>query len=180
MSGHQFLLRHAANSGAVLRLPETSLNMIRPGLSLYGHSPNPDLIQADLQPVMELKTRIIQVRTFHEGDSVSYGRTYRTKEGQKIAVVPIGYADGLHRVRSGTIDMLVHGRPVPQVGAICMDMCMLDVSAVEKISVGDVVTIFGQDGNQFRSIGDIAERAGTISYELLTAISPRVPRFYSP
>ena len=178
-TGKHIPLRHAANSGGVLRFPESHLNMIRPGIALYGVSPNPALIQVDLKPVMELRTRIIQVRDFADGEFVSYGKTYQTRGSQQIAVVPIGYADGLHRVLSGKIDMLLHGKRVPQVGRICMDMCMLDVSGAEKISIGDTVTIFGEDGDKSIPVDELAERAGTISYELLTAIAPRVPRLYS-
>jgi len=179
-TGRQISLRHAANSGGVLRHPASHLNMIRPGIALYGVSPNPPLMEADLQAVMSLKTRIIQVRDFTDGESISYGRTYKTSCKQKIAVAPIGYADGLHRTLSGKMDMLLHGTRVPQVGRICMDMCMLDVSAVKKVSVGDVLTIFGQDGKESQSVDILAEAAGTISYELLTGIAPRVPRIYSP
>ena len=177
--GQTFPLRHAANSGGTLRLPDTHLNMIRPGIALYGLSPNPAFLQADdLQPAMELKTRIIQTRPFGKGESISYGRTYETVADQTIAVIPAGYADGLHRALSGRMEMLLHGQRVPQVGRICMDACMLDVSAIEKLSVGDQVTIFGQDGGKTLSVDEHAALAGTISYELLCAVSPRVPRLY--
>jgi len=176
--GRKFPLRHAANSGGALRLPDTHLNMIRPGIALYGLSPNPALIQADLRPAMDLKTRIIQVRQFDKGESISYGRTYETVANQMIAVIPAGYADGLHRTLSGKMEMLLHGQRVRQVGRICMDACMLDVSAIKKLSVGDPVTIFGQDGGKTLSVDEHAALAGTISYELLCAVSPRVPRLY--
>ncbi|MCL2368831.1 MAG: alanine racemase, partial [Oscillospiraceae bacterium] len=106
-SGQSLPLRHAAGTGATLRLEAAHLNMVRPGLSLYGYSPNPTLIPADLKPVMELKTRLIQVRDFAEGEYISYGKTYQTRKNQRLAVVPVGYSNGLQRVLSGKIDMLV-------------------------------------------------------------------------
>jgi len=173
-------LRHAANSGGTLCHSETHQNMIRPGIALYGVSPNPELIDADLKPVMELKARIIQVRDFPEGESISYGRSYKTTGTERIAVVPIGYADGLPRILSGKMNMLLYGEAIPQVGRICMDMCMLNVSASKKVSVGDVVTIFGQDGSKSQSVHTLAALAETIPYELLTRVAPRVPRIYFP
>jgi len=176
----QIPLRHLAASGAILRLPETHCNMVRPGISLYGLSPNPELIEANLRPVMTLRTRIIQVRPFAKGEFVSYGRTHETKSERTIAVIPIGYADGLHRGLSGKMEMLLHGQRVSQVGRICMDFSMLDVTGPKKISVGDEVTVFGTDGDKSISVAEHAARVGTISYELLCAVSPRVPRMYSP
>jgi len=178
-TGRQIPLRHAANSGGVLRLPKSHLNMIRPGLSLYGVSPNPRIIEADLRPIMTLQTRIVQVRPFADGESVSYSRTYMTKGAQTVAVVPIGYADGLHRALSGKMEMFVQGQRVPQVGRICMDMCMLDVTRLKKISVGDVVTVFGGAEDEIPSVYEQAQLAGTIPYEMLTSVSPRVARVYS-
>jgi len=178
-TGRKIPLRHAAASGGLLRFPETHLNMIRPGISLYGISPNDALIRADLHPVMSLKTRILQIKTLADGESVSYGRTYRADGPQTIAVTAAGYADGLHRALSNNTDMLVHGQRVPQVGRICMDFSMLNVTGLEKISTGDVVTIFGEDSDKSLSVAEQAAKAGTISYELLCAVSPRVPRVYS-
>ena len=178
-TGKQIPIHHAANSGGVLRLSRSHLNMNRSALSLNGLSHNPALIDVDLRPVMSLKTRVIQVRDFVTDRSISYGRTYQTRGTQSIAVVPIGYADGLHRSLSGKMDMLLHGRRVPQVGRICMDFSMLHVTGLEKISVGDVATVFGQDGKETLSVAEHAATAGTIPYELLCAISARVPRIYS-
>jgi len=128
---------------------------------------------------MSLKTRVIQLRPFADGQSVSYGRTYQTRGDQTIAVVAAGYADGLHRNLSGKMEMLIHGQRVPQVGRICMDFSMLNVTGLKKISVGDTVTVFGADGDKTLPIAEHAALAGTISYELLCAVSARVPRVYS-
>ena len=177
-SGRKIPLRHAAGSGGVLRLPNTHLNMIRPGISFYGLPPAPD-IEADLRPVMSLKTRIIQLRPFAGGESVSYGRMYETSDAQTIAVAAIGYADGLHRGLSGRMDMLINGQRASQVGRICMDFSMLDVTGIEKVSVGDPATVFGTDKDETLSVAEHAAEIGTISYELLCAVSARVPRIYS-
>ena len=177
-SGRKIPMRHTANSAAAWRLPQTHLDMIRPGLAVYGLAPNPAAITAPLQPVMELKTRIIQVRTFADAAYISYGKSYRTTPGETLATVPIGYADGLPRHISGKMDMLLHGQRVPQVGRICMDMCMLDVSAVPNAKAGDVITVFGTDGDVHLSIDTHAAAADTIAYELLCRVAPRVPRVY--
>ena len=109
---------------------------------------------------------------------MSYGRRFIAERPVRTAVVPIGYADGLHRVLSGRIDMLVRGRRAPQIGRICMDMCMLDVTDIPEVREGDVVTLFGEDGGARIPVEELAEKAGTISYEMLCAMSPRVERVW--
>ena len=176
--GRRFSIRHCANSGAVTGHPDTFLDMVRPGIALYGCYPSELRESVGLTPVMSVRTRIAQIRDFREGDSVSYGRIYTAPGPRRIAVVPVGYADGLHRVLSGKIDMLVHGQRVPQVGRICMDMCMLDVTDVPDAEEGDLVTLFGKDGEACIPVEEQAEKAGTISYEILSGIAPRVERVY--
>lgn len=176
--GKRLEIHHCTNSGAMINYPDTYMDMVRPGIALYGCYPAKERGEIDLMPAMQLKTRIVQIKEFAKGDSVSYGRMYTAPQPRKLAIVPIGYADGLHRVLSGKIDMLLHGKRVKQVGRICMDMCMLDVTDVPEARVGDVVTVFGTDGNEVISIEEQAEKANTISYELLCAVSPRVPRVY--
>ena len=178
ISGKKFAIRHCTNSGAMINYAQTYLDMVRPGIALYGCYPDRDHGGLELRPAMQLKTRIVQVKDFAPGDTVSYGRLYAAPSERRIAVVPIGYADGLHRVLSGKLEMLVRGVRVPQVGRICMDMCMLDVTGVEGVSPGDTVTVFGRDGDAFIPVEEPAEKAGTISYELLCDVSPRVPRIY--
>jgi alanine racemase len=177
-SGMKFQIKHCANSGAMINYDWTYFDMVRPGLSLYGLYPDDDTGGLDLRPAMELKTRIAQIKDYCAGDTVSYGRIYTVPSTQKIAVITIGYADGLHRVLSGKIDVLVRGRRAPQVGRICMDMCMIDVTGIPDAQVGDVVTVFGRDGNAFIPVEELAQKAGTVSYELLCAVSGRVPRVY--
>lgn len=173
----KFKVRHCSNSGAVCSHGNMQLDMVRPGILLYGMYPGDDR-DIPLRPAMQLKTRIIHISEAEPGWSISYGRKYTAETKRKIAVVPIGYADGLHRVLSGKIDMLVNGRRVPQVGNICMDMCMIDVTDAGDVAIGDVVTVFGSDEAENISAEELAEKAETIHYELLCAVSKRIPRVY--
>lgn len=175
---HSFGIRHCACSGAVINYPYTHLNMVRPGIALYGAYSGILPKDFSLKPAMELKTRISQIKLLEPGASVSYGRTYTATERRRIAVIPIGYADGLLRTLSGRMDVLVGGVRAKQIGRICMDMCMIDITDIPHVSAGDVVTIFGKDGDGFISVNEQARAADTISYELLCSVSRRVPRLY--
>jgi alanine racemase len=171
---------HFANSAALLtqsiRKPAA---WARPGIALYGVSPSPALKdRVSLSPAMQLKARIIHLKTLEKGQSVSYGRTFFTKKKTKVATLGIGYADGLHRALSNKGHCLVRGQKVPLIGTVCMDMTMADVSLVAEVKVGDVATLFGRDGGRFLSVEEQATLAGTISYELLCAVGERVPRVY--
>ncbi|MBO7394122.1 MAG: alanine racemase [Abditibacteriota bacterium] len=171
-------LPHAANSGAVLGYPEAYFAGVRPGIIVYGYYPSDECPRTiDLKRALTLKTEIAFLKTVPAGTSVSYGRTYKTNRPSKIATLPIGYADGYPRVLSGRGEAAVRGVRVPIVGRICMDMCMADVTDVPGVSVGDEVTLYG-GGYDYLSVDKIAEKAGTISYELLCAIGNRVPRIY--
>ncbi len=176
-SGKRFKLKHCANSGAVINYPQASLDMVRPGIMLYGYYPDRFTGGIELRPAMELKTRIIRLKSISAGDCISYGRTFTADRPMKIAVIPIGYGDGLHRILSGKIDVLVNGRRARQIGRICMDMCMVDVTDI-PCEAGDVVTLFGRDGDEFIPIEEVAGKAGTISYEITCALTERVPRVY--
>lgn len=170
---------HCANSGATIAYPQFHYDMIRPGIATYGLDPSGDLRGvADLMPLMSLKTTIAAIRDFDEGITVSYGRTYETPEPRRIAVCPIGYADGLPRRLSGNVHFLLHGKAVPVVGRICMDMCMVDITDVPEAQVGDTVTVIGRDGLLENTWDDWADQLGTISYELVCGINKRVPRLY--
>lgn len=173
--GLRFSVRHCCAGAAALNYPEAHLDMIRPGIPLYGCHPDPSTEdKIDLTPVMELKTRIVSLRTLPKGACVSYGRTYTLERDSRVAVVPVGYADGLHRGLSNRMSMLVRGRKAKQIGRICMDMCMLDVTDVPEAQIGDAVTVFG-DGAPLQILADAI---GTITYELMCSVSPRVPRIY--
>jgi alanine racemase len=151
--------------------------MVRPGLMLYGLYPGRCKGDIELRPAMELKTRVACVKELSPGDCVSYGCTFVADKKAKTAVLPIGYGDGLHRALSGKIDVLVNGKRAHQIGRICMDFCMIDVTDI-PCSVGDVVTVFGRDGNEFIPVEELAEKAGTISYEITCALTERVPRVH--
>lgn len=172
-------IRHCCNSGASILYPEYAMDMIRPGIATYGVLSSGDLRgMIDLKPVMSLRSTIFQIRDFAPNITVSYGRTYTTEEPEQIAVVGIGYADGLPRSFSNNISFLLHGRRVPQIGRICMDMCMIDVSKVPDAKVGDVVTVFGEDGNEAIEVDSLSCRLNTIPYEILCGINKRIPRIY--
>lgn len=178
--GITFELRHCANSAASLDYPEYCLDMVRAGVVLYGISPSDKIRNsAGLIPVMSLRAVISMVKEIDEGDTVSYGCTYRAPSKRLIATVPVGYADGFWRsnAESGT-QMLVRGRRVGIVGRVCMDQLMLDVSDVCGVSEGDYVTVIGSDGGERIDVSELARNNHTIGYELVCAIGERVPRFY--
>ena len=173
-------LRHCCNSAAVLELPEYYCDMVRPGIIMYGCEPSPeiDIKPYDLRPVMSLRCCIAHVKLIDAGATVSYGRHYKAPSRRKIATLPAGYADGYSRILSGKVDVLYHGHRVPQVGAICMDQCMIDVSGEANVHAGDEVVLFGRQGDSFIPIEEIAAVCGTINYEIMCNISRRVPRVY--
>ncbi len=174
--GFAFPYVHAANSGAVLRFPESAGTCVRPGLILYGYAPSRDE-RTDLEPVLSLRARIDFVKRVPAGTRVSYGGRYATPRETTIATVPIGYADGYRRALSGKASALVRGSRVPVVGTICMDQIMLDVGDL-SVRNGDVVTLIGADGDARITAWDVAQQADTIPYEILTGIAARVPRVY--
>lgn len=178
--GIHIALRHCCNSAAVLELPEYYCDMVRPGIIMYGCEPSPeiDIKPYDLRPVMSLRCCIAHVKLIDAGATVSYGRHYKALSRRKIATLPVGYADGYSRILSGKVDVLYHGHRVPQVGAICMDQCMIDVSGEANVHAGDEVVLFGRQGDSFIPIEEIAAACGTINYEIMCDISRRVPRVY--
>lgn len=176
--GIRIPLRHIANSAAISAHPDSYADMIRPGLLLYGYNPGRNA-HMDLRPVLSLRSHVVQTKTIRAGESVGYGRTWKAPRDTKVATLGIGYADGLFRLLSGKIDMLLHGHRVPQIGLIGMDMCMLDVSSVADVKAGDIVTIIGRDASAFISADELAAAAQTISYEILCAVGRRVPRLYT-
>ncbi|OGO78486.1 MAG: alanine racemase [Clostridiales bacterium GWB2_37_7] len=173
-------IKHCGNSAAIIDLPDMHLNMVRAGIMLYGLAPSPDVMlgKLELREVMSLKVRISHVKEIDAGQSVSYGRKFTANQKSKIASLPIGYADGYTRLLSGKSEALLKGKRVPIVGRICMDQCMIDVTGIEDVKVGDEVVLFGQQGDGFISIDEIAEKLGTINYEIVCMISRRVPRVY--
>ena len=175
--GITFEICHCAASAAVLNYPCTHLDMVRPGLLLYGYYPARELEGLDggeLLPVMTLKSRIAALRDIPAGTPVSYGRTACVERDSKLAVLPIGYGDGFSRAFSDRGSVLIRGQRCRIVGRVCMDMCMVDVTDLPQVKVGDVAVIYGRDG----LMEEATRLAGTIPYELLCNVNPRVPRVY--
>ena len=168
---------HAANSAAAIRHPDTRLNAVRPGLALYGATPSALVSAPDLEPALRLTTRAMAIRDVAPGAGVSYGMLWRAHRPSRVATLPVGYADGYPRHVQGA-QVLIRGRKVPIIGAVCMDMMMVDVTDVAHAAVGDEITLIGVDGAESVTVDDLARTAGTINYEILCGISKRVPRVY--
>ena len=172
---HQFKIYHCAASAAVLNYSWTKvyMNMIRPGIALYGYVPDPSVRDPGLKPVMTVKSRIAAVRALPAGAKISYGCTAALERDSKIAVLPIGYGDGLPRCLSNKLEVLIEDKLCPVLGRICMDMCMVDVTGLPEVRAGDIAVVYGPGLTQ-----RAAQLAGTIPYELLCQLTPRVPRLY--
>ncbi len=170
--GCTFSIRHCANSGALARYPEMYLDMVRPGIALYGVGD--DAQRLGLRPVMSLKSCISTIKIFDPHTDISYGRTFSTTEKTRIGVLPIGYADGFFRGLSNRMSVITAQGPAPVRGRICMDMCMVDLTELPEARVGDAVEIFGQQ----QSVDRLVALLQTIPYELTCAVSKRVPRLY--
>ena len=179
-AGTEFEIRHAANSAATIELPDTHLDMVRPGISIYGFYPSDEVDKSliSLTPAMTLKTRIIQLKRVPAGFSISYGMTYTTDRPTTIATVPLGYADGYNRKLSSTGHMLVRGKRVPIVGRVCMDLTMLDVGSVPDVEMEDEVVAFGKQGDAEISADEVAATLCTINYEIVSSLTARVPKVY--
>lgn len=174
-------VKHVANSAAIIQFPEMHLDMVRPGIILYGMYPSDevDKSKTDLKPAMALKSQVVLVKTVKAGTCISYGRRFTTKKKSRIATVSIGYADGYTRLLSNRGKVLINGEEAPVVGRICMDQCMVDVTDIDAdIRVGDEVVLFGRQGQMEIKAEDIAETIGTICYEVVCAVGRRVPRVY--
>lgn len=177
--GYKNLLLHAANSAAILDLPETHHDMVRAGIAMYGYYPSEEVQKkVPLVPVMKWKTVILHVKKIPAGETVSYGRTYTTARDTFVATVPIGYGDGYKRLLSNRAHVLVRGRKAPVIGRVCMDQTMIDVTDIKDVLPGDEVVLLGRQGNLSVTADQMAEWAQTISYEILLSISQRVPRVY--
>ena len=170
--GISFPIRHCANSGAVVNFPEMALDMVRPGLLLYGYGDNTGRL--NLKPCMRLVTTVSTIKIYEPGTCVSYGRRFVTERRTRMGVLGIGYADGLPRLISNKCSFAAGGGYAPQRGNICMDMCMVDLTDLPEVDVGSEVEVFGEHND----INLLSDAACTIPYELLCAVSKRVPRVY--
>ena len=170
---------HAANSGGAFSYPSAHMDAVRPGIALYGSYPSAEVPHfVDLRPAMTLKTRIAQVRDVPAGASVSYGRTFRAKRPSRIAMLPIGYADGFSRHNSNVGQVLIGGRRAPIAGRICMDMTMVDITDLPNAAPGDEAVLYGRQGEAELPVHEVAATIGTISYEIMTSVGARVRRVY--
>jgi alanine racemase len=177
----QFKFVHAGNSATAIDTPELTYTMVRLGISMYGLYPSTEVQQQkiDLQPVMSLKTAIVMLKEMPKGLGISYGSIYHTQiESEKIATLPIGYADGFSRMLTGKAEALIHGQKVPVVGTICMDQCMINVTGVDQVDMEDEVVLLGRQGNAVITAEELANQLGTINYEVTCLVSHRVPRVY--
>ncbi|MBE7032210.1 MAG: alanine racemase [Ruminococcaceae bacterium] len=175
--GVEIPIRHIANSAGQIRYPELQLDMVRAGIILYGLYPSDEVSYEplELKPAMKFKARVVNVKNIEKGDSISYGRSFTAEKSTRLATISVGYADGYSRIMSGRAVVSVNGKKVPQVGRICMDQCMIDVSGVNNIDIGDEVTLFGDGAVSAESV---AANLGTINYEVVCMVGRRVPRIY--
>jgi alanine racemase len=177
---------HSANTSALFKFPESHFDMVRPGLILYGALPSPSLQTvlnekdnlSPFQPVMQWKSQIILVKPVSKGQPISYSGSFTTQRDSLIATLPIGYADGLHRSLSNKMEVLIRGKRAPQIGNICMDMTLIDVTDIQDVQAEDEVVLFGKQGNQLITVEEMATKGDTIPYEILCNVGKRVPRVY--
>ncbi len=168
---------HAANSAAMFSYPESCFNMVRPGIAIYGLAPSSQVpCPEGFEPALSFKTQVAQVKELPPGSYISYGCTYRTVDPTRVAVIPVGYADGFRRGPRNWEEVLVRGRRAPLVGRVCMDQTMIDVTDVPGVRQGDEVVLIGQQGDDRITVEEVAERLGTVNYEVVSEILARVPR----
>ena len=178
--GMTFRIKHVSNSAAIMEMPETYNNMVRPGIILYGIYPSDEMDPAslDIKPVMSFKTRISHIKELPEDRQVSYGGKYLASKGDRIGTIAAGYADGYTRAQSGKAEVLYKGKRVKVIGNICMDQCMIDLRDFPDAKVGDEVVLIGRSGDEEITADEVAARYGTIGYEVVCAVNRRVPRYY--
>lgn len=179
-NGLEIPIRHAANSPALMELPETHLDMVRAGIVVYGLYPSDEVdhSRVELRPAMSLKARVAYVKEVPAGFKVSYGCTFTTDRPTVIATLPLGYADGYSRLLSSRGEALLHGRRAPVVGRVCMDQIMVDVGHISGVKMGDEAVLIGRQGDEEISADEVAKKLGTINYEVVCMVSYRVPRVY--
>jgi alanine racemase len=178
--GVKIPVKHAANSAAVIDLPDSHLDMVRPGIALYGLYPSLELNKngVELKQAMTLKARVVHVKQVPAGFNISYGETYQTKRPTTIATISAGYADGFNRLLSSCGHVLIHGQKAPIVGRICMDSTMVDVGHIPQTAVFDEAVLFGRQKDAVISADDLAKQLNTINYEVVSTLTGRVSRVY--
>lgn len=177
--GIEIPLKHIANSGAILDMPETYFTMVRPGIMLYGIYPSKETSESvPLQPILTLKSNIVFIKEVPPNTSISYGRKYFNSKRTRIATIPVGYGDGYSRGLTNKGEVLIHGNRYPIVGVVCMDQVMVDIGFEGNIHVGDEVILIGRSGQNEITAWELGEKVGTNAYECLTGIADRVPRVF--
>jgi len=172
--------KHISNTGAIFNLPEANLNMVRPGLSIYGVSPSEYVKGAEkLKPALSLKTKVAFLKTIPKGRTLSYARTYKTGKEMKVATLPVGYGDGYPRFLSNKGHVLIRGRKARILGAVTMDQTMVDVTDIKDVKTEDIAVLIGKQGNEEISATEVSRMSGIIPYEIFTSINKRVQRVYS-
>lgn len=170
---------HASNSGGALELPELQFDMVRGGLAMYGFHPSGRSVEGiDLRPVLSWKTNVVNTKEVACGETVSYGRNFTATRQTRVATLPVGYGDGYKRCLSNRAAVLIHGKRAPQIGTVCMDQIMCDVTDIPDVEIGDEVILLGAQGDESITADEMARWADTISYEILLSISERVPRVF--
>ena len=174
------LIKHVANSAAIMDYEETYLDMVRSGIITYGLYPSEEVCKEhlELHPAMEIKTNVVHVKEVPKGTSIGYGGTYVTKDVTKIATIPVGYGDGYPRQLSNKGRVLINGQFAPIIGRICMDQFMVDVTHIDEVKKGDVVTLVGRDGDAFLSVEEVAQDSMSFNYEFCCDVGRRIPRVY--
>ena len=168
---------HAANSAAALTLPQARYDMVRPGIAIYGLAPSEETpLPVGFRPALAFKTQVAQVKEIPAGEGISYGATYITSAPTRIAVLPVGYADGFRRAPANWGEVLVRGRRAPLLGRVCMDQCMIDVTDIPGVRQGDEVALIGRQGDDELTADEVARKLGTIAYEVTSELLARVPR----
>ncbi len=178
--GIEIPLKHISNSGAIIDMPETYLNGVRPGIILYGYYPSNEVSKDNIsvKPALTLKAKIAHVKELYKDMYISYGKTFKTNKKTIVATLPIGYGDGYPRALSENAKVIVNGKFASILGRICMDQCMIDVTDIENVKTGDEVIILGEEGDLKFNADDMAKALGTINYEILCRIKSRIPRGY--
>ncbi|WP_346880240.1 alanine racemase [Clostridium sp. UBA3061] len=178
--GIEIPLKHISNSGAIIDMPETYLNGVRPGIILYGYYPSNEVSKDNIsvKPALTLKAKIAHVKELYKDMYISYGKTFKTNKKTIVATLPIGYGDGYPRALSENAKVIVNGKFASILGRICMDQCMIDVTDIENVKTGDEVIILGEEGDLKFNADDMAKALGTINYEILCRIKSRIPRVY--
>lgn len=178
-AGFEFPICHVANSAAIMDMPDTYLDMVRPGIATYGLYPSAEVSRLPgLRPALTFKSQVARVHELRKGDGVSYGHTFVCADSTRVALVPVGYGDGYHRCLSNRAHVLIHGQRARIAGRICMDQLVVDVGHIDGVAIGDEIVLLGRQGGECISADELAVLAGTINYEITTSLAARVPRLY--